>query len=333
MNKNKSVYILISAFTCLSLSPVAQSNTLVFWNDNNQAKIVSRTMDLKENEFPLLRSSPRGVTRIGDIKNNHASWKAKYGSVVVTAYNTNATTDGINDQGLSVHVIPMPQVDYGINRRDRPALTNALWVQYMLDNYKTVKEALAGLNQYQLVHSVINEKELHSHLALQDATGDSAIIEFVNGKPKVYHGKQFNVMTNHLSPDIQKQQLSLYTAFGGERQTPGEYDANSRFIRASANLKLLPPPSNPLEAMSGLDSVMRTTMVPPGNDAAPTRWVSTSDLSNRVFYFNTTTTPGVLWIDLKKLNLKENASLMVIDPKRANLSGDVTRQFKPEKKS
>jgi len=333
MNTNKSAIFLTSALACLSLAPMAQANTLVFSNTNDQAKVVARTMDLKENEFPMLRLSPRGLSRIGDLSNNHLSWQSSYTSVVVTAYNTNAATDGINDQGLSAHMIAMPRVDYGVRDTSKPALSNALWVQYVLDNFKTVEEALASLPQYQLIHTTVGDKEVHAELALQDAKGDSALIEFVDGNPKIYHGKELTVLTNQFSPDIQIKDLSLYKAFGGELPLPGEFDANSRFIRASSNLKALPNPSNAAEAISGVDGVIRTAMVPYGHEASPTRWVAIGDLSNQIYYFNTTMTPGVLWVNLKKLNIKDGtAQILTLDPKEASMNGDVTKLFKPEKK-
>lgn len=333
MNKNKSAARLISGIAILTLSPIVEANTLAFWNNNDQAKVVARSMDLKENESPMLRSSPRGIARIGDLSNNHLSWQAKYGSVVVTAYNTNAVTDGINDQGLSVHLLPVEQANYGVRDITKPALSNVLWVQYMLDNYKTVDEALASLDQYQIIESKIGEKALPSHIALQDATGDSAMIEFIDGKITVNHGKEFNVMTNQISSALQIESLKQYKPFGGDLALPGELDANSRYIRAAGYLKLLPQPTDSSEAISGIESVIRTTMVPHGSEQSPTRWVTTSDLSNQVYYFTSTNKPNVLWVDLKKLNLKETSSIMQLDPKNSQISGDATKQFKPIKKS
>lgn len=332
MNTNKSASLLGTALACLFITPIVQANTLVFWNTNDQAKVVARTMDLKENESPVLRVTPRGVSRIGDLSQNHLSWQSQYSSVVVTAYNTNAATDGLNDQGLCAHMITMPRVDYGIRDASKPALSNALWVQYILDNYKTVEEAIASLEQYQLIHTTVGEKEVHAELALQDANGDSALIEFIDGNPKIYHGKEFNVITNQFSPDIQLKDLSLYKAFGGELPAPGEFDANSRFVRAASNLKALPAPQNASEAVAAVDGVIRTTMVPYGHEASPTQWVSIADLNNGVYYFNSTMTPGALWVNLKKLNLKESSPVLTLDPKQAGMNGDVTKLFKPEKK-
>ena len=41
------------------------------------------------------------------------------------------------------------------------------------------------------------------HLAMSDPTGDSAIVEYVDGEQTIHHGRQFQVMTN--SPVFSKQ--------------------------------------------------------------------------------------------------------------------------------
>ncbi len=46
------------------------------------------------------------------------------------------------------------------------------------------------------------------HLALEDAAGDSAIIEHLDGKPVVHHGSQYRVMTNDPPYDEQLRLLA-----------------------------------------------------------------------------------------------------------------------------
>ncbi|MCS7009601.1 MAG: linear amide C-N hydrolase [Chthoniobacterales bacterium] len=41
-----------------------------------------------------------------------------------------------------------------------------------------------------------NGRAASGHLALADATGNSAIVEYLGGKPVIYRGREFTVMTN-----------------------------------------------------------------------------------------------------------------------------------------
>ena len=230
-------------------------------------------------------------------------------------------------------MLTMENTNYGEanNLENRPALSNALWLQYVLDNFKTVEEVLASLEQYQIIESRIGENEIAGHLAIQDKTGDSALIEFVNGVPVVYHCSGYNVMTNEGALLNQFLALPNYKPFGGERGIPGEVDATSRFVRAATYMQTLPQPSNGTEAVNSLESVIRTTMVPHGAESKPTRWVATADLTNQIYYFKSTNNQGGIWVDLKKLKLNQANTVKTLDPTQGNLSGDVAKQFKSVK--
>lgn len=335
MNKNKSTSLLIATLFGLSLSSTASANTLAFWNDNPQAKVVSRSMDLGENDSPILRASAPGLIKIGDLSKFHLSWESKYKSIVVTAYQTNATTDGINNQGLSAHLLPReapiptisPMAQNVINM-SLPTVSNLLWVQYVLDNYKTVNEVILGLDQYRITEGMIGNKEVTSHLAVQDATGDSAIIEVVNGTVKVFHGKEFNVATNQEGLDLQLNLLTQYTPFGGELPLSGGHDADSRYVRTTAQLRNLPTPTSSNEAVAGIESIIRSNSVPHNNQGTSTRWISTADLTNGIFYFHSMTNPGGVWVDLKRVKLNEGTPMMFFNPNQSYRTGDVSKLFK-----
>ena len=74
------------------------------------------------------------------------------------------------------------------------------WVKYVLATCANVNEVVAGLRNYQITpmegtyqgQNITNP----SHFAVNDASGDAAIIEFNGGQLEVFHGPQYNVMTN-----------------------------------------------------------------------------------------------------------------------------------------
>lgn len=59
------------------------------------------------------------------------------------------------------------------------------------------------------------------HLALDDATGDSAIIEYIDGKATVWHDRDYRVMTNSPTYDKQIELLAEVDGFGGTKPLPG----------------------------------------------------------------------------------------------------------------
>nr|HAT8715088.1 linear amide C-N hydrolase [Legionella jordanis] len=186
---------LIITFLLLGWS-TSQSCTTVFWNNNPQAKVVARSVDLFTPDLPKIKVFPRGVERHGEAGKNSLGWKSKYGSVVVTEFNSSAVSDGINEHGLAAHLLYLTGSTYEKRNVSVPALSNTLWAQYILDNFKTVNEAVSAIDQFQIVETVVFNQKWPLHLNIQDPTGDAAVIEFIDGKKKIYHGPQYTIMTN-----------------------------------------------------------------------------------------------------------------------------------------
>lgn len=309
----------------------------IFWNGNDQAKVVARTVDLFRSDEAQIAAFPRGIERNGiPGESGGLTWKAKYGSIAVTAFGT-ATSDGMNEKGLSANLLYLDHTKYE-TRDDRPALSNLLWAQWVLDNFATVNDALAGMKKVQLVSTSVADREWPLHLSIADATGDSAIIEFVDGQLVVHHGKQYTVMTNEPTLAEQLANLKKYKLFGGSRAMPGDIDPMSRFVRASSYLKTLPQPTDIRGAVAGVYSVARTVAVPFGAedtsssitmDTWPTLWFGIADLTHGVYYFQSTRSPNLFWVDFGRLRLDEGSPVRVIDAYDPNLDGDVSTQLHP----
>lgn len=62
------------------------------------------------------------------------------------------------------------------------------------------------------------------HLALEDSTGDSAILEYINGKLVIHHGRQYQVMTN--DPPYDQQLALLAKMKKGRLRTSEQQDAD-----------------------------------------------------------------------------------------------------------
>lgn len=308
----------------------------VFWNTNGQAKVTGRTMDLYSSDEPQLVVYPAGIERDGQAGPNSAKWKSKYGSVVVTSLGA-ATSDGMNEHGLAAHALYLDKTVYE-PRDKRPGVSNGRWVQYLLDNFRTVNEALTGLPGVQIVSVDIAGTKWPLHVAFEDAAGDSAVIEYADGKAVIHHGPQYSVMTNEPFLDEQLINLKRYKLFGGDLALPGDIDPASRFVRASTYLKTLPEPKNEVEAIAGVASVIRSVMVPFGAidttgtelfDTWPTLWETFADLTHLAYYFSATTNPYIIWVELKNFNLKAGAPVLALDPRDPALLGDISNQLKP----
>lgn len=201
-----------------------------------------------------------------------------------------------------------------------------------------MKDAVAGIRNIQIVPVEIGGFVYPIHMALEDSTGDSAIIEFIDGSIVIHHGREHTVMTNEPSYPVQLANLKRYKPFGGTvEELPGGVEPQDRFVRASTFLKTLPEPKDGNEAVAYLYSLIRNVSVPfgasyrsgPGAGTYPTWWTSACDLTDRLFYFNWTSNPNVVWVNLNKIDLAAGKPMKILDPRQMDLVGDVTDKFVP----
>ncbi|WP_265583476.1 linear amide C-N hydrolase [Synechocystis salina] len=200
---NITTAILVAVVLQITLwPPAAQACTRILWNNNKFAVVVGRTMDWPESTEPELMVFPRGIERnggmLGDmlvVKDNPAQWTSKYGSVVTTVYGM-GTVDGLNEKGLGMHMLYLTATDFGPRDPNKAGVQAGLWGQYLLDNAASVEEALALMKEIQPVMVALDEMKATVHLAIEDASGDSAILEYVEGNLVVHHGPEYRVMTN-----------------------------------------------------------------------------------------------------------------------------------------
>lgn len=308
--------------------------TRVTWTPAGYGVLVGRNMDWARDLGTNLWVMPRGATRVGaDGDPNPLTWTATYGSVVATAYDA-ATTDGVNERGLGVHLLWLAESDFGVRDTRLPAVAVSLWPQLFLDRFATVAECVAATEEFQVLPQVEPRSGWSStvHLALDDASGDSAVIEYLDGVPRVHHDAAYRVMTNSPPFDQQLTRLRAYEGFGGTRPLPGTTEAADRFVRASYYLNRLPAPANRAHAYAALLSVMRNAAQPFGTpdpmrpNISMTIWRTLADLTHGVYAFESTFSPDIVWTRLDRLDLDRSQRL---DLSAGGLVGDVSDRYAP----
>lgn len=294
---------------------------LVYLGPNGNI-ITGRSMDWKLDLATNLWSLPRGVKRDGRAGPNSVEWSAKYGSVVATGYDI-CTTDGLNEAGLSANLLWLAESVYPQYDGSRPGLCISTWAQYALDNFATVAEAVAALSKEEfavVTDGVPGEDRLATlHLSLSDATGDSAIVEYVDGKQIIHHGRQYQVMTNSPIFDQQLAVNAYWEQLGGTVMLPGTNRAADRFARASFYVNAIPKSDDLKIALASVLSVVRNVSVPfgistPGEpNISSTRWRTVAHHTRKLYFFESTLTPNVFWVDLTKLDFEEGAAVRKLD--------------------
>jgi penicillin V acylase-like amidase (Ntn superfamily) len=93
---------------------------------------------------------------------------------------------------------------------------------------------------------------------------------------------------------------------------------------------------DPVESVASMFSIMRDMSVPMGiatpskPNVAATLWRTVSDRKNRIYYFDSTSSPNVFWLSLDKLKLGQGGQVEKLDLAHgAILAGDVADRFQP----
>lgn len=318
--------------TSMLMADVALACSRVVFLGQDDVVITGRSMDWAEDIKTNLWIMPRGMQRTGMGGKNTPEWTSKYGSVVATAYDI-ASADGMNEKGLVANLLYLAESDYG-KEDGRPVMSLSLWLQYVLDNFETVNEAVGELRleKFRISNPDLpNGKKSTIHMSLSDKSGDSAILEYISGKLVIHHGRQYQVMTN--SPNFEKQ-LALneyWKNIGGLVFLPGTNRAADRFARASflneaipksvdkRYISAVPHHDFSSQALISILGVMRSVGVPlgittPGEpNVSSSLWRSISDHKNLLYYFDSATSPSIFWVDLKKIDFSKNVPVKKLD--------------------
>ena len=345
MKRIKSYGLKLKSIALIGLLFMSQSDacTRVVYLGDKQQTITARTMDWKYEIETNLWIFPREMPRNGVAGENSLTWISKYGSVVASGYDV-STTDGVNEKGLSANLLWLAESEYPQSvSKGQQAISISIWAQYMLDNFATVDEAVKQLEKQPLIvltDTVPGQKRLATlHLSLSDASGDSAIIEYIKGKQVIHHDRRYQVMTNSPTYDKQLAMEEYWESIGGLSFLPGTNRAADRFARASFYINSIPSKNvEPNVAVASVFSVIRNVSVPYGlsvedsPEISSTRWRSLFDHKRQLYYFESALTPNIFWTDLNKVDFsKATGKVKVLKlgvAQRNIFSGDATNEYK-----
>lgn len=334
----KIIYPLLGMLSLSFCTHEANACTRVVYEGPEGMIATGRTMDWKEDLRTNLYIFPRGVERKGAESAATVEWTSKYGSVVAAGYDI-GICDGMNEKGLVANLLFLPESVYETENDVRPVMGLSIWTQYVLDNFATVEEAVQELKNDTFridAPDLPNGVKSRLHLAISDATGNSAIIEYLDGHISIYEGKQYQVLTNSPAYNLQLAINDYWKQVGGLNMLPGTNRSSDRFARASFYINAVDQTPDPAVAVPTLFSVIRNVSVPYGISTpdsphiSSTRWRSVCDQKSLVYYFEKTVPMAVMHVNFNEIDFSEGSGeriLRLTDGK--NYEGDVTQSFVP----
>lgn len=269
------------------------------------------------------------------------SWQARFGAVALDVINKDIFADGINEKGLVIGLLWLP--DFAEFQPYEPAqaeisMGSADLANYVLTQFATVEEVREGLRKVRVVpvpEPAIGGIAPPIHLFVADQSGKTIAVQYLGGELTVFDNP-LRVLTNAPSFDwhmtnlrnhINLSAVSLPTksiealdfaplgAGTGFLGMPGDFTPPSRFVRAVAFTqtarKTPDGPETVYEAFRILDNFNLAVGSAEGPGASPellkgmrssTLWTTVADTKNLVYYYHTQHNRRVRMVDLKKID-------------------------------
>lgn len=325
--------LLIMGIILSNSAPVSACSEIYIDKDH---KISARTFDFPWGDGVAV-ITPRGTAQ----KSSSLSWTTKYGNVIfkvkLPANRLKMTlppetkyilcdVDGINERGLKIGLYFLAASEYP-EPDQRQTIEISSLIQYYLDNFQTVDEAVssAAADKFRVLEIPTDSGPLKLHMYLHDASGDGAILEYLGGKPVIHRNPPIHVLTNSKYEESLAT-LGKYEDFGGKERVPGSSDSLDRFVRGAYNLKHLTPAASADEAVAyGFDTI-GTVASCPGDDW-PSYWTIVTDINNKKVFVRTASDPDTSYLDLNKLDFSDGKPVLYLDMTQKDLSGDISSRF------
>jgi len=243
----------------------------------------------------------RGVKKVAFEMNDGdpVKWESRYGSITFNQFGKEFPLGGMNEEGLVIEETSYSLSQYPSEKKN--VLNEFQWVQYQLDNSKSVDEVIKSLNKI-----TISPLLFKLHYMVCDQQGHVAIIEFIEGKIKVYTGDKIvvPVLTNNSYQNSLKY-LKHHQGFGGERTVSNGPESQERFVRVATLIKIGNKINNTLkedDAFNILNSVKQTD----------TQWSIVYNLSAKEIHFRTQQIATIRTISLHDFNFEDSDEIGII---------------------
>ena len=183
--KRKLFMFIIGIALLLNSAMVSPCTSFILKNYNNL--LLGHNLDWHFGTG-LLIINKRNVEKIAlmDSAENPAKWVSKFGSITFNQVGRDLPYGGMNEKGLVIEQMTLDQTKYP-GKDSRQSISACQWIQYQLDNCSTIQEVISTDNVLRIVDRVSK-----FHFLICDSKGNSAVIEFINGK--------MVIRTNELHP-------------------------------------------------------------------------------------------------------------------------------------
>lgn len=242
-------------------------------------------------------------------------WTSKFGSITYSIFGRDLIDGGLNEAGLYIGEMTLMKTVYPVDET-KPTFHTNFWMQYILDSFSNVDEALESISTFTI------DGTCRWHFFLADKKGNTAIVEFIDGKACIYKGENMphKILCNTTyKSDLDS--LALYSGYGGQRIIDIQDKENTkRSVRASELIRRYS--ENPQQPIVDYSFEMLQLL-----DLGNNLWQIVCDLSNGRMYFRTHLNRNIKFVDLKSFDFSEKTQKYI--DVHSDVSNDVSSLFNP----
>lgn len=314
------IILALSSIFCICLIPETGRPCTSFCLDNNGHPVLGTNLDFPWGEG-LLVVNKRNVSKKGwepSTTGEQAKWISKYGSVTFNLVGYQYAWAGINEAGLVISTMRLPETKTPAPD-ERPPLDTGVWVQYQLDNCSTVEEVIASNKEIRIITP--------DHYLVSDRAANCATIEFIDNKMVCHTNETMPVKAlanNTYAQSIKYWKRSPLNRFFGELFSKPSFSLRRFEIAANRVTNFVPKKSE-----SAVDYAFDTLKKASGQrvGGTDTQWSIVFDTATLRAYFRTKTNQKVRFFDLNACDFSCSKPVKMLDVNE-NLSGDVAGHFK-----
>lgn len=232
-----------------------------------------------------------------------ANWTSKYGSVTFNQFGCEMPFGGMNEAGLVVETSMLMETKYPA-ADSRPEINMLQWVQYQLDNCRTVAEVIATDKQIRLEQPTLPAR---IHYLVCDAEGDCATIEYLDGALVCHRGPDlpWRALANSTYQQCAAH-LRAQAAAEDDAAPPKDGRSLSRFARAAARAGQFTPASVQQDMQYACDTLEQVCQ-------EHTVWRIVYDVSAREIHYQTRGNPQPRKLALKGLEFSYARQAQFVD--------------------
>lgn len=240
-------------------------------------------------------------------------WVSRYGSITWSGQGRDLPDGGINEAGLAIEEMSLGDYPYPVGGI-RPRLFHMQWIQYHLDQFRTVQEVIRSA-------AFIFPDGWPWHFLVVDRQGHCATLEYIRNRLVVHTGEDLPVAALCNKPYAEElTRLKRYSGFGGRRRVdPDDKERSPRFVRAACLLR-------DYDSTSHGDPVEYVLSILDNLGGSMTRRSYVVDLHNETVHFRTGAHPQIRHFNYAGFDFSNNTPVQTFDLNALDV-GEVTGAF------